>query len=370
MWKIIENIYSKIEKILGGMKFGISIILIFVFCLIIGTFVESRFGTDFAGRLIYKSVPFMLIQGLMFLSIFFATLRRLPFRINFLGFYTLHLGLLLVFVGSFVTYVAGIDGSISLKPNEPNRQFSLNQDQLVLYDMQGNLLLQYDLPYQLKSELNSELGPIKILSYLSFAEKKISFLPATPTNKSQPNLNTLGQTVEILLDNKRFKEKVLLSEYSVGDLTSSRTLGPLSIHLFHQNMDSCFSNSDPVFLWNLNSSTCLNLTKSALNLYVKSMNQFMMELDGEKYDFYPSKSAMPYKGDSPDENSPWRIFNKQIFEDQINLFIMGSNLHYFDKNNSKKWVHFSIKVGEELKLPWMDFVLTPLLMTQDMPQFN
>ena len=90
----IKPAYLKLERTLGGLKFAVVIILLFAIALAIGTFVESANGTDYANRLIYKSIPFMALQGLMFLSIFFATTIRLPYKKALAGFYVLHLGLM------------------------------------------------------------------------------------------------------------------------------------------------------------------------------------------------------------------------------------------------------------------------------------
>ena len=112
----LYKVLSRIDKVLGSMKFALWVISIFTLIMIIATFVESLYSVEFAQRLIYKSYPFMILQGLMFLSILIATLNRLPFKKRLTGFYILHLGLLLLFLGSFVSYYAGIDGLLTLEP--------------------------------------------------------------------------------------------------------------------------------------------------------------------------------------------------------------------------------------------------------------
>ena len=124
------TILNKIENTLGGLKCAVTLILIFTVGMVVGTFFESYYGTEFAGKTIYKTWWFMSIQGLMFLSIVFATFRRLPPKKRLYGFYTIHLGLILVGCGSFVTYYAGVDGSILLQPNTPAREIILPQDVL------------------------------------------------------------------------------------------------------------------------------------------------------------------------------------------------------------------------------------------------
>src|SRR5690606_10612865 len=104
--------YKKIEKVLASLKFAVVIIAIFNIFLIIGTFVESFYGAEFAQKVIYKSLWFMAIQGLMFLSILCATLVRLPPKKSLYGFYVIHSGLIILFLGSYITYVNGVDGQL------------------------------------------------------------------------------------------------------------------------------------------------------------------------------------------------------------------------------------------------------------------
>ena len=116
------NSFTKIEKYIGSLKFAIVQISLFTIAMIIGTFLESYYGTEFAARVVYKTVPFMLIQFLMGLSILYAAYLRLPPKKRLYGFYTIHAGLILIVGGSVVTYLAGIDGNITLPPLTPKER--------------------------------------------------------------------------------------------------------------------------------------------------------------------------------------------------------------------------------------------------------
>ena len=102
MQSIITKL-KKIEKTFGSMKFAVTIILIFTAFLIYGTFMESYHGAEFANRQVYKSWWFMGLQLLMFISIVVATYMRFPLKKRLYGFYTIHAGLIILFIGSFVT---------------------------------------------------------------------------------------------------------------------------------------------------------------------------------------------------------------------------------------------------------------------------
>ena len=69
MKKLVNIDWNKVERTIGGLKFAVIIILCFTVAMIIGTFLESYYGTDFANRTVYKSFIFMLIQFGMLMSI-------------------------------------------------------------------------------------------------------------------------------------------------------------------------------------------------------------------------------------------------------------------------------------------------------------
>ena len=127
-----KAILDKYMKIIGSMKFAVVIISLFVIAMIAGTFIESYYGTDFAGRILYQSVPFIILQTLLVLSILTATLLRLPPKERLYGFYIIHTGLIVVFIGALITAVTGIDGHLTLAPNDPNRRVMLSEDILLI----------------------------------------------------------------------------------------------------------------------------------------------------------------------------------------------------------------------------------------------
>jgi hypothetical protein len=143
----IIHYYRKIEQFFGNLKFAVVIITLFAIFLGYGTFMESYHGTEYANRLVYKSIIFMGIQFCMFLSIFFATMIRLPPRKHLYGFYVIHAGLIILFLGSFITYQSGIDGSLTLAPNQASRQIQLSEDEFKIQFPAKGKEVTIDLPF-------------------------------------------------------------------------------------------------------------------------------------------------------------------------------------------------------------------------------
>ena len=164
-------IYQKAERFFGGLKFAVCIILIFAAALTYGTFMESYHGAEYANRLVYKSLPFMLLQGLMFVSILCASLLR-PLNKHFYGFHVIHLGLMTLFLGSFITYRAGVDGSLTLAPNAPARDVQLSDDELTMRFHGSGKEVVLPLPFHAgEQRLGYTYDGVQVLRFLPFAEE-------------------------------------------------------------------------------------------------------------------------------------------------------------------------------------------------------
>ena len=226
----LHNLYEKFEATIGSLKFAVVIIALFSLAMTVGTFVESYFGTEFAGRTVYKTWPFMLLQFFMFLSILFAAYQRLPPKKRLYGFYVIHSGLIIIGIGSAITYLAGIDGNIHLPPNSPARQIMLSNDVLKIEFPNDEKVYTYNLPSAaFETTINHKFQEFELLDYLPYAEKVFTWkneLRSYP--KTAPR-----HTSEYMIANAMVSEKILLSIHPEADeAKSNMSLGPL-LSLIH-----------------------------------------------------------------------------------------------------------------------------------------
>jgi hypothetical protein len=368
----ISKLAEKIEKTIGSMKFAVVIILFFAISLAVGTFVESYLGTDFVNRLIYKSVPFMLLQFLMFLSIFVATLLRMPFKKRLYGFYVLHLGLLLLFIGSFVTYYAGVDGSLTLPPNSPNNIVVIPRDilKIQIYDTSKNKIgsYEYKLPYNaLNTQLNlrldkhipdETLGDLKDLilkDFYPFADKELKWISDDSYSHHAATLH---------LYNDRFGEKFSMALHDKSDFPSSKTMGLLNIHYMPTALAPCFGSEDKdsYIIWDVKSEKCFTQKQIGAKISkTKKDRKFLVFPDptnSEAYiKFFPDFSPLPISNDMKViQTSPFRVLSKTLFEKKPHLFIFGQSVAFYEKDEDKwSWKKFS--ETQIVQLPWMDFKL-------------
>lgn len=350
----INKIYKKFEKTIGGLKFAVIIISLFAIALVYGTFMESYHGTEYANRLVYKSWWFMGIQGGMFLSILMATLIRLPARKALYGFYTIHAGLITLFIGSFITYTSGVDGHIQLLPNAPSNKVLINEDLLRIEFPNQNKVIRFSLPFNASAtNVNGQYNDIKVETFLPSATNETIWV------KSDQKLDHSG-TYLLFNDERGISQEVTFALNPNSDFKSTDKLGLLNIHYMPKALAHCFSlNSDSGYIiWNTENGECY--TPESKNIDVVSTPQgskfLTFEYNKEWLKFFPDFSPLPIKDDlTRVENSPYKVFSRTIFKEKPHLFIFGDQISYFHKRK-KQWI---VKGFEDsiVGLPWMGFKL-------------
>ncbi len=358
MKKLDKIDWGKIERFIGSLKFAVIVISLFTLGMIVGTFLESYYGTDFANRTIYKTIPFILIQFGMLLSIVYAAVLRLPPKRRLYGFYTIHSGLIIIGIGSLITYVAGIDGQITLAPNEPNRQVILTKDILkITYPTEGKQITN-NLPFTaFPVSLNDKYENIAIKDYIPFAEGK--FVWSEPINRYPENAQVHSSKYHF---KNAFAEQdfyLTLHPEAGNDFQSSFSMGPLSITYYPEKIAHCFNtdNSSKIIIWNTQTAECYTPEEKSISVKMtSSKNRFIIVPNNNSFlTFFPDYS--PYPMDlklQSDENSIIRVFSKKLFEDKPSLFLFGNKAAFYSKDEHKwKLVDLFLK-GKPAILPWMN----------------
>ena len=347
------NYYRKIELFFGNLKFAVFIILIFAICLGYGTFMESYHGTEYANRLIYKSFFFMLIQFCMFLSIVFATLIRLPPKKHLYGFYVIHAGLITIFLGSFITYQSGVDGSLTLAPNLANRQIQLSEDEFKIQFPSSGKEISVELPFVSgPKDLGIEYDGIKLKTFLPFSKDELRWIPSKIQDQTQ-------SSSRYKIFNENFGETITLSLHPNSDFNNTIQMGPLNVHYMPSTLSGCFlSNTlDGLIVWNGENAECFSPQPEQIIRRKGTSGKLIAEVtfNGQKVLFLPEMSPLPLNENQElNENSPYRIFSKKIFENSPHLFMFGKYVVFFNKETTK-WEGRPIEVNQDVSLPWMGF---------------
>lgn len=358
MWNKFLAGQAWLAKWLGHVKFAVAIILLFAAALTYGTFMESYHGTDYANRLVYKSLPFMALQLGMFLSILVATLQRFPMKRHLYGFYVLHLGLLILFLGSFITYQAGVDGNLTLAPNTPARQVSLSRDQLTLQFPAEQKEVTVDLPYSHgPRNVNFEWeGGIKVLRFLPFADDVVTWVEDKMAD------TTRLHSSEYRIKNDNFGENFTLSLHPGSVFESTTQLGPLNVHYMPEVLADCFGKPsyDSLLVWDAQGGRCFAPSKKDLVTQKGSKGQTLLTLkdNGVELRFLPDLSPLPIdKNNQIVMDSSYRIFSRKLFQEKPHLFLFGKYVGYYDRE-AAAWKVTKFSGSEAVSLPWMGFEIT------------
>ena len=353
----LDTAWQKTEKFFGNLKFAVFIISLFTLFMIVGTFLESYYGTDYANRMIYKTIPFMGIQFFMFMSIIMALFLRLPFKKALYGFYTIHLGLILMACGSFITWYAGIDGHITLDPQTPTRKVELNEDQLKVILPQKGKMAVLDLPYTpFKKALNETYENIKFKTFYPYSENKLEWLE----EKNSYPLNVQFPSTQYLLYNDNMDQDFVLSLHpEAPNFQSSMTMGLLNLHYLPEKLSYCFVKTNPskLIFWNSITRNCYTPEEKniALNKTTEGKTFLVVREQGTVYSFFPDLSPWPIDKDKKALNdAPLRIFNKRLFEKKPHLFLFGTKAAFSVEG---EWDVLPIEKNKSIELPWMGFEL-------------
>ena len=346
---------NKLERSIGGLKFAVIIISVFALIMIIGTFIESYYGTEFANRFIYKSLPFMFVQFLLFSSILLATFLRLPPQKRLYGFYLIHSSLITIGIGSFITYTAGIDGTIHLPPMTPVREIVLNEDIVKISIPDKGIESTTKMPYTpFSKDIRLQYKDIIIKRFIPFSEKKLKWVKSKKIENS-------SHSSTYFISNSNVSEEFTLSIHpDVQDFKASLSLGPLNVNYLPQQMSRCFSliNPSKLIIWNSKTSKCFTPKEMKVKINkTKTNKRFLVIKDKQQMlSFLPDLSPWALDSDFKPMQSDFKVFSKKFFEDSPSLFLFGEEIAYFDQDK-EEWNVKSFKNKESIKLPWMNFGL-------------
>jgi hypothetical protein len=118
---------NAIFKYLSSVKLAIPLLLILLVSSVVGTIIESRYNAEVAVLRIYSATWFIILLCFLWVNIFCAAVSRVPYKKHHTGFVVTHIGMLLLLVGSIMTKLMGIDGSIQIQEKTQSNYVSLPQ---------------------------------------------------------------------------------------------------------------------------------------------------------------------------------------------------------------------------------------------------
>jgi hypothetical protein len=126
----IELAAIRIARSLGSLQMAVVLLTLFAAVLAIGTMVESWYSDKLAKELVYKTWWFTTLLALLGVTIFFAAVKKWPWKKYQTGFLITHLGLLTLLAGGIVNSVQGTDAVLPLIDSDDpafQREYELPQ---------------------------------------------------------------------------------------------------------------------------------------------------------------------------------------------------------------------------------------------------
>jgi hypothetical protein len=122
--------FRRIFKFLASLKLAVILLLSLAAILGTATYYESKYDAKTAAHLVYGSWWFSLFLFMLGVNVLCAALIRYPWKKHQTGFVIVHLGIIVILIGSFITRIFGMEGMLSLAEGEKSAVVTIDQPML------------------------------------------------------------------------------------------------------------------------------------------------------------------------------------------------------------------------------------------------
>jgi hypothetical protein len=124
----IETAGIRAMHILGSLQLAVPLLILFALSVLLGTLMESWYTQKIAQELVYRSWWFVFLLFMLSLCIFFAAVKKWPWKRHQTGFVITHVGLLTMLAGGILNGLYGTDATLALvDTNDIGLQRSLSK---------------------------------------------------------------------------------------------------------------------------------------------------------------------------------------------------------------------------------------------------
>lgn len=124
---------KKINKPLASLKLAVFIIISLAAITAVGTFVEAKYDSYAARKLVYDTWFMYGIMVLLVVNLSAVMLDRWPWKKRHVSFVLAHIGIIVMLAGAFLTMNYGLDGSMRVGIGESNNLVQTAETDLVVY---------------------------------------------------------------------------------------------------------------------------------------------------------------------------------------------------------------------------------------------
>lgn len=112
------TVITRIYHFLASLKLAVILILVLSAVLAAATYYESLYDAKTARHLVYGSPWFALFLFALGVNVTCSAMVRYPWKKHQAGFLVTHLGIIVILVGSLISFVSGFEGTMTLSQGE------------------------------------------------------------------------------------------------------------------------------------------------------------------------------------------------------------------------------------------------------------
>ncbi|MBI2606895.1 MAG: cytochrome c biogenesis protein ResB [Deltaproteobacteria bacterium] len=362
-------------RFFASVEFAIPALAAFAAAMIYGTVCESLYGTNYVRLAVYHSWWFYLIEGALLLSITLSVIARLPFQKRLIGFYVVHLGMLVIMAGAFVTSLVGIDGSIELGRGRASSSVRLAEETL-LYIQRGQQQSQIEIP--------SSTSPVTMNQVVELGDGArlvlLKFLPfAKPEREWKNRQGAWVAQWRIKSKSKGFEQRVELSNLEDGQVPVKADIGLLYMEvvpkeLFAALKEHLARRGSRFVLYHPKAGVLAALrdlkgpvtVKDGSVLSVRTddkhvaITAYQLKTANGRLLFFPRFSPYPLTASlMPDRKSGYFLLDLDMIRAKNAIYISRADSGQvqigFGKGKDWKFIGYE---GAPIPLPWMQFELS------------
>lgn len=231
--------FQKFWRFSTSFQLGIPIIAALMCLIIWGTLVESSYDAWTAQKMVYQSWMMYVVMGLLVYNLTIVMVDRLPWKKNHYPFILVHIGIITLVGGGWVTQKFGLDGSLRIPIQKSGHMVTVHQTDFTVYaTFDGEKYSKiYDQEVDFYNQKISEKEPFKLsLNYgSSLHEESLNIIKYVPyARATQKIISTddpvAGSSIRFQLMNDRFKEIESLTQQNKNKV-AEKTLGLLNLYL-------------------------------------------------------------------------------------------------------------------------------------------
>lgn len=226
--KLVQKLNKNpIFKFLSSIRMAVPLMLFLAVIVAIGTIYESKYNTQIAQIVVYRSNWFLALLILFWINIFSAAVSRIPFKKHHTGFVITHIGLLTLLYGAALTFIFGIDGSLRIVEGQSNRVVLLQDLVIKFADRKSGRIETFPIKRTLKEQSGSDMGLEEFTSKTGIAiDRVLPFVSASQGYVESAETGS-GTAIEFKLQSQFFNVTQTLHSKNQPELQ----MGPAKLRI-------------------------------------------------------------------------------------------------------------------------------------------